>query len=260
MSLPDKFDFQYFDGYTLRNVVYTAIKEIAQYVVYEGGRRLTSYAAGMVQECVDEGTWKICKGEEMNKKLPKKFVMALENGSAFSKYTVEQIGDDAYRWTRESTGYNSVASREEVEAWLNVHGYKIVEVFEEETVYPELKPFMRVETRNGNVYMVVPHTNESGVALCREEGWMTAHFTNDKGECDDGYLIDKVQDAPKFAYQMLDLTYSGDIIWKREEEKEEPAVDEAIKQRLEYFQTHIDAVKENLESLQREYDELKEAV
>jgi hypothetical protein len=93
--------------------------------------------------------------------------------------------------------------------------------------YPiELKPYMRVVTRNKGVWLVLP--NDKSLNLYSHAdlilykpgcGWNTICFEEYFRDTYQDYMIIKVNDKPFDIRDLLDPDKSGDRLWDREEDR-----------------------------------------
>lgn len=97
----------------------------------------------------------------------------------------------------------------------------------------ELKPFQRVQTKNGVSFIVVENNGE--LFLANTGMWLEANFDNP----DPAWSIAKVYDVPANKSQALSIAARGDILWGNE--------NPLVKRKRE-LETELAAINEQLEA------------
>lgn len=194
--------------------------------------------------------------------IPKVFIGT--NGLSTYKVSLNKEGN--YDFKGEGFSYSGTYDVDEVELMLS-GSFSIVEIIEPHTLpngvdkdgnplsmgIEDLKPFQRVEVRNGIKYIVVP-TPESCIYdkpfhLVREdENHNSANFQETGCEWDDDYIIDTVFEAPNRASKMLSPQEHGGVVWQRK--------NSALLIRQKHLQEQIDEVNARLETLKQQLAEL----
>jgi hypothetical protein len=128
-----------------------------------------------------------------------------------------------------------------------------------------LKPFMRVKTNNGKMWIVVPNVQVSGNKdsndsndlhiLANKSGWVEFYtdtckkYGEHKTEVDDEYESIAVYKSPAYNREMLDPEEYGELVWKRTEENQILKDENNFKQRLKYLEDTLDGVRKEVQAL-----------
>lgn len=132
-----------------------------------------------------------------------------------------------------------------------------------------LKPFMRVKTQNGQMWIVAPNQHkldfDCDFALCTNEEW--TEFFTDAGDAsyagtNDGYEAVEVYDMPEYNIDMLVYGAVGPLLWKAyttggEFPKEIPNVENNVPEASGNFEQRLKHIEETLAGVNAKIAELQ---
>lgn len=113
-----------------------------------------------------------------------------------------------------------------------------------------LKPFMRVETANGDMWIPAPNVQcpTDGLVLAKPNGWLRLSDIEGEETLDE-FRAKAVYDAPKVNGHLLNLNFKGKLIWQAESPERVK-----LKEEIKSVEAEIELLKDKLHTLTTELE------
>jgi len=206
--------------------------------------------------------------------LPEKFIMKSEDTS----WLTTLVGDAYYCEATISKFHSGPYTEERLTKIIKECGYTIEPIEEANGVDGEgkpfnftkemLRPFMRVKTKNGSMWAVIPNVQDNvddTLVLSSGNGW-ECFGTDFEEDYEKPYEAIEVYECPTSNYEMVDISKVGELIWKAYATggvisegfaEEIPNVENNVlqesnfEQRLKHIEDTLAAVNSKIANLQR---------